>query len=91
MAPNNLENEDWRPEEYFARVAARRDMTPEQLRARLRRLVDEVNVRGGHLSFERLRDSNSIVTSIRSMRATATTSSCTARTGSSCIDPKMLV
>jgi hypothetical protein len=56
MAPNNLENEDWRPEEYFARVAARRDMTPEQLRARLRRLVDEVNVRGGHLSFERLRD-----------------------------------
>src|SRR5271165_4559203 len=35
MAPETPEPLDWQPEEYFERAAARRNMTPEQLRAQL--------------------------------------------------------
>ena len=46
-------------EEYFARAAARRQLTPEQLRAQLRVLADESHAYSKHLSFEQLRDSDS--------------------------------
>jgi hypothetical protein len=56
MSLDNLEPLDWQPEEYFKRAAARRDMTPEQLRAQLRSLADESREMATHVPFEHLRD-----------------------------------
>jgi hypothetical protein len=56
MAPETLKPLEWLPEEYFKRAAARRDMTPEQLRAQLRSLADESRVMATHVPFEHLRD-----------------------------------
>jgi len=56
MALDTLEPLEWQPEEYFKRAAARRAMTPEQLRAQLRSLADESREMATHVPFEHLRD-----------------------------------
>lgn len=60
MATEDLEGADLPTEVYFARAAARRHLTPEQLRAQLRTLADEAHSYSQHLSFEQLRDARTM-------------------------------
>jgi hypothetical protein len=56
MDIERLEPLHWQPEDYFARAADRRGLTPEQLRAQLRGLADQASANANHISFEHLRD-----------------------------------
>jgi hypothetical protein len=56
MELERLEPLNWDSDAYFAQAAARRDLTPEQLRARLRGLADESHASAHHIAFEHLRD-----------------------------------
>jgi hypothetical protein len=56
MGHDDIEPLDWDREEYFRRAAARRNLTPEQLRAQLRTISDESRQLASHVPFEHLRD-----------------------------------
>jgi hypothetical protein len=67
MATENLEAGALSTDVYFARAAARRQLTPEQLRAQLRTLADEAHASSNHLSFEKLRDASTVTLSDEDM------------------------